>query len=132
MRVYIHCSLRLTEIKKVVQSISHFFPVLKSKVQSRVYKDLLKTHLSPELAVLTYQEVPQCLNEREVVLDLQGVRKGEGLTVTLYGNTPYWQSRKGYHTASCPLSQYRGCRVRVRMRQEEKEGSWHSRGRLAN
>lgn len=38
--MYIHCSLRLIEIKKVVQCVSHFYPVLKSKIQSGVYKFL--------------------------------------------------------------------------------------------
>lgn len=47
--MHIHCSLRLIEIKKVVQCISHFYPVLKSKIQSGVYKFFFLTYPSPEI-----------------------------------------------------------------------------------
>lgn len=43
---------------------------------------------------MTYQDIPQSLNETEVVQDLLGVRKGAGQAVTLHSSTPYWPGRR--------------------------------------
>jgi len=54
------------------------FPVLKSKVQSGVYKDFLKTHLRPEIGSfdVTSQDVPQSLKETRGSAGFPGSQEG--------------------------------------------------------